>query len=68
MRPQIWIQGFRMEPEEAANIHTAVAIAREEGVEDLWVWGWEACAHMSSLAGSDPETVWEALCSALVGS
>jgi hypothetical protein len=68
VRPQIWIQGFRMEPEEAENITTAVAIAREEGVEDLWTWGWEACAHMSALAGSDPEGVWEALCAALVGT
>jgi hypothetical protein len=63
---QLWIQGFRMEPSDADDIATAVAVAREEGIEDLWTWGWEACAHMSALAGSDPERVWEALCDALV--
>ena len=63
---QLWIQGFRLEPGDAADIATAVAIARAEGVEDLWTWGWEACAHMSALAGSDPDAVWQALCDALV--
>jgi hypothetical protein len=28
-------------------------------------WAWEACAHMSELAGSDPAAVWEVLCEAL---
>jgi hypothetical protein len=62
---QLWIQGFQLEPEDVPDIATAVSIARKEGIEDLWAWGWEACAHMSALAGSDPETVWEALCDAL---
>jgi hypothetical protein len=62
---QLWIQGFRMEPEDTDDIATAVSVAREEGIEDLWTWGWEACAHMSALAGSDPGRVWEALCDAL---
>jgi hypothetical protein len=65
VRAQLWIQGFRMEPEDAPDIATAVAVAREEGIEDVWTWGWEACAHMSALAGGDPARVWEALCEAL---
>ena len=65
--PQIWIQGFGIPAAEVADIATAVRIAREEGVEDLWVWGFEACGHMSTLAPDDPEAVWEATVDALVG-
>jgi hypothetical protein len=62
---QLWIQGFRMEPGDADDIRAAVAAARAAGIEDLWTWAWEACAHMSALAGSDPAAVWEVLCDAL---
>ena len=64
---QIWIQGFRMEPSDAADIRAAVAAARAAGVEDLWTWGFEACGHMSALAGGDPAAVWAVLRDALTG-
>jgi hypothetical protein len=64
---QIWIQGFRMEPGDEDDIRVAVQAAREEGVEDLWTWGFEACAHMSALAGSEPERTWQVLCAELNG-
>jgi hypothetical protein len=63
---QIWIQGFRMEPADEPDIRAAVAAARAAGVQDLWTWGYEACGHMSALAGSDPAAVWKVLCDALV--
>jgi hypothetical protein len=63
---QVWIQGFRLEPEDADDIRTAVRVAREEGIADLWTWGFEACGHMSALAGRDPGRVWEVLCEALL--
>jgi hypothetical protein len=66
VRPQLWIQGFRMEPSDADDIRTAVRVAREEGIEDLWTWGFEACGHMSALAGSDPAAVWDVLSDALL--
>jgi hypothetical protein len=44
-----------------------VRIAREEGVENLWVWGFEACGHMTTLAPDDPEAVWETTVEALLG-
>lgn len=65
IEPQIWIQGFRLGPEDADDIHAAVAAARAAGVEDLWTWGYEACGHMSYLDTRDPERVWEVLCEAL---
>ena len=64
---QIWIQGFRLEPADEADIRTAVAAARAAGIEDLWTWGYEACGHMSALAGSDPTAVWKVLRDALTG-
>ena len=65
IEPQIWIQGFRLGPEDADDIHAAVAAARAAGVDDLWTWGYEACGHMSYLGTRDPERVWEILCAAL---
>ena len=35
-------------------------------VDDLWTWGYEACGHMSALAGSDPATVWDVICDAML--
>src|SRR5688572_30714270 len=64
---QIWIQGFRLGPEDADDIHTAAAAARAAGVDDLWTWGYEACGHMSYLDTKEPERVWEILCDALTG-
>jgi hypothetical protein len=67
VRPQIWIQGFSVQAADAEDIAAAVRVAREEGVEDLWVWGFEACGHMSALAPDDPEAVWRAICDAMLG-
>jgi hypothetical protein len=64
---QLWIQGYRLEPEDVDDIRTAVAVAREEDVTELWTWGFEACAHMSHLAGSDSELIWTTLCDAMLG-
>lgn len=64
---QIWIQGFKLGPEDEAEIHTAVRAARESGVEDLWTWGYEACGHMDYLGTREPERVWEILTEALTG-
>jgi len=63
--PQIWIQGFRLGPEDADDIYAAVAAARTAGVDDLWTWGYEACGHMSYLDTREPGRVWEILCDAL---
>jgi N-acetylmuramic acid 6-phosphate etherase len=65
--PQIWIQGFRLGPEDVDDIYAAVAAARSAGVDDLWTWGYEACGHMSYLGTRQPERMWEILCDALTG-
>jgi hypothetical protein len=67
LTPQIWIQGFKLGPEDADGIAAAVEAARAAGVEDLWTWGYEACGHMTYLGTRDPEKVWAALVEALTG-
>jgi hypothetical protein len=67
LRSQIWIQGFRLGPEQAGEIGDAVDAARAAGVDDLWTWGFEACGHMSYLDTREPETVWRELVDALTG-
>jgi hypothetical protein len=66
VQPQLWIRGFRLEPSDADDIRTAVGVAREAGIDDLWTWAFEACGHMSALAGSDPAAVWDVLCDAML--
>jgi hypothetical protein len=67
LRSQIWIQGFRLGPEQAGEIRDAVDAARAAGIDDLWTWGYEACGHMSYLDTRGPETVWRELVDALTG-
>ncbi len=63
--PQIWIQGFKLGPDQADEIRAAVAAARAAGVTDLWTWGFDACAHMTHLDTRDPFEVWEVLADAM---
>ena len=62
---QLWVPSFGLDRTDIADLEAAVAAAREEGVDDLWTWGYEACGHMSSLATPDAERVWEAVTAAL---
>jgi hypothetical protein len=65
---QLWVPGFGLAREDLADLETAIAVAREEGVEDLWTWGYEACRHMTHLATSDSAAVWETVSAALARS
>lgn len=67
VRSQLWIQGFGLGPEDAGDIHDAVAAARAAGVTDLWTWAYEAGGHMDALGTRDAALVWEELTAALVG-
>jgi hypothetical protein len=65
LTPQIWIQGFGLGPDDESDIVAAVDAARSAGIEDLWTWGYRACADMNSLGTVDPDRVWAALTRAL---
>ena len=64
---QLWIQGFRLGPEDEDDIRAAVAGARAAGIDDLWTWGYDACGHMSYLGTRESERVWAILTDALTG-
>jgi N-acetylmuramic acid 6-phosphate etherase len=64
---QLWVPSFGLTADDIPDLEAAVAGAREEGVVDLWTWGYEACGHMTSLATPDAPLVWEAVSAALTG-
>src|SRR3954468_900094 len=62
---QLWLPSFGLVADEIPDLEAAVAAAREEGIDDLWTWGYEACGHMSALATPDAPQVWTAITTAL---
>jgi N-acetylmuramic acid 6-phosphate etherase len=64
---QLWVPSFGLDGGDVLELEAAIAGAREEGVDDLWTWGYEACGHMSHLATPAAPLVWEAVSAALTG-
>jgi N-acetylmuramic acid 6-phosphate etherase len=64
---QLWVPSFGLDRADIPELEAAVAGARDEGVADLWTWGYEACGNMTSLATPDAPLVWEAVSLALTG-
>jgi N-acetylmuramic acid 6-phosphate etherase len=64
---QMWLPSFGLTREDIPDLEAAIASSREQGIDDLWTWGYEACAHMTKLATPDAPLVWEAATSALTG-
>jgi N-acetylmuramic acid 6-phosphate etherase len=62
---QLWVPSFGLTREDVPDLEAAIAASREEGVDDLWTWGYEACGHMTHLATPDSPLVWEAVSAAL---
>jgi N-acetylmuramic acid 6-phosphate etherase len=65
--PQMWLPSFGLTREDIPDLEAAIASSREEGIDDLWTWGYEACGHMTALATPDAPLVWEAVTTALTG-
>jgi N-acetylmuramic acid 6-phosphate etherase len=68
VRPQLWLPSFGLTREDIPDLQAAVAATRTAGIDDVWTWGYEACAHMTLLATPDAPLVWEAVTRALTGS
>jgi len=62
---QLWVPSFGLTREDVPDLEAAIIAAREEGVDDVWTWGYEACRHMTHLATPDSALVWEAVTAAL---
>jgi N-acetylmuramic acid 6-phosphate etherase len=61
------VPSFGLTSDDVPELEAAIAGAREEGVDDLWTWGYEACGNMTHLATPDAPLVWEAVSAALTG-
>jgi N-acetylmuramic acid 6-phosphate etherase len=68
VRAQLWLPSFGLTRDDIADLVAAVDAARDAGIDDLWTWGYEACAHMTHLATPDAPAVWEAVTAALTQS
>jgi N-acetylmuramic acid 6-phosphate etherase len=64
---QLWVPSFGLTRGDIPDLEAAIAGTREEGIEDIWTWGYEACGHMTSLATPDAPLVWETVSAALTG-
>jgi hypothetical protein len=62
VRSQIWIQGFRLDGSEETieDVRAATERAIDGGVDSVFIWGYDACESISSIACERPEAVWEA--------
>ena len=56
--PQVWLQGFQIRVGNERDLIHAAHIAKENGIRNFAVWGFQGCGHMSSIRSDDPETVW----------
>lgn len=65
---QLWLPSFGLTREDIPDFEAAVEAARGRGIDDLWMWGYEACAHMTHLATPDASLVWHAATRALTGA
>lgn len=66
LESQIWIQGFALDGTDAPEqVRRATRIAVEGGVDSVFMWGWDACRVISSIASDDPDAVWNAYLDAL---
>jgi N-acetylmuramic acid 6-phosphate etherase len=64
---ELWLPAYRLTRADLPDFEAAVAAARGAGIERLWIWAYEACAHMSHLATPDSPAVWEAVSVAVAG-
>jgi N-acetylmuramic acid 6-phosphate etherase len=67
VRTQLWLPAFGLTLDDVPDFEAGVEIARELGVDELWTWAFDACAHMTTLATPDSPAVWERATRALTG-
>jgi N-acetylmuramic acid 6-phosphate etherase len=59
--PQLWLPSFGLTRDDIPDLEAAIAATRAAGIDDVWTWGYEACAHMTHLATPDAPLVWAAV-------
>ena len=56
---QIWIQAFRIPEGKEQDVATAIDVAYDCGIRNLYAWAFPACGHMSHLRCGDSQKVWD---------
>lgn len=54
----MWVQAFCIAKGTEEDVRTAIKTFKELGVDDIAVWGYEGCKHMSYLCCDDSDKVW----------
>ena len=62
---ELWVPAFRLRLTTSPTSRMRWSAARARVSSGVWVWGYEACAHMSHLATPDSLEVWERACELL---
>lgn len=57
-KAQLWIQCFRLKAEDIMLMEKAVALAAENGIDDMAFWSYEASECESFFACEDPVSTW----------
>jgi hypothetical protein len=61
IQTMMWIQAFRVQGAQEDDLLTGTQRLLSHRPETVAVWGFEACAHMSSLACENPRRLWRRL-------
>ena len=61
----LWVQAFRIRATEEEEMVAGVRDLLRHAPDTVAIWGFEACAFMSSLSSERPAIVWDALIRAL---
>ncbi len=59
LQPQVWLQAFQIPFGREKEFVDAAEVAVRSGIQNVGVWGFQGCAHMSALSSERPELVWE---------
>jgi hypothetical protein len=57
----LWLQAFRIEAAKEQDLQDGTRRLLQHAPQTVAIWGFEACAHMSSLACDHPRRVWRSL-------
>jgi hypothetical protein len=59
--PHFWLQGFGYKAGKEDQALQAINAAKDAGIANIWVWGYQGCEMMSSLASDRPAMVWKTI-------
>ena len=65
IQTQLWIQAFRIRADQAFDLCDGITRLLTHQFDTVAIWGFEACAHMSTLACDSPFELWRDIISTI---